>query len=405
MTDKKISFPEFVSLMALFVAIMALSIDTILPAMFLIEKDLNVTKANEIQFIIGILFLGFTFGQIIFGPISDSFGRKSTIYIGLIIFIIGNVLSLGASDFSTMLIGRFLQGFGASSPRVVSLAVVRDRYQGREMARVMSFIMSVFIIVPVIAPSIGQVLLLFSTWHSIFILLLIAALVAFVWTYFRLPETLKREDLKPFNLKTIFTDFVKVVSNKITLGYAICAGLIFGALIGYLNTSWMIFQQYFLVGNLFPLYFAISALSIGAASLTNSMIVRKYGMHLICHYSLITVIITSAIFFALIYNLQEKIQLVYFVIYVAIIFFCMGLLFGNLNALAMEPMGHYAGMASAIIGSISSAISLVIGTTIGQSYNNSPSTLVLGFLCLGILAFIIQFYLSHLKNKIIKFNN
>lgn len=396
--NEKMPFAEFVSLMALFVAIMALSIDTILPAMYMIEQDLHLTRPNEIQFIIGILFLGFTFGQIIFGPISDSFGRKLTIYSGLLIFILGTILSLVAKDFQMMLVGRFLQGFGASSPRVVSLAIVRDRYQGREMARVMSFIMSVFIIVPVIAPAIGQLFLLFSTWHSIFILFLVAAVIAFTWTYFRLPETLKKEDLKAFDFKTIKYDFIKVITNKITLGYAICAGLIFGALIGYITTSRQIFQDYFLVGNLFPLYFAISALSIGIASFTNSQIVRKYGMQKISHYSLLTVIFISAIFLFFVYNQPDKIELPCFVIYAATIFFCMGLLFGNLNALAMEPMGDYAGMASAIIGSISSAISLVIGTAIGQSYDNSPMPLILGFLTLGILAFIIQLYLSNQKN-------
>jgi DHA1 family bicyclomycin/chloramphenicol resistance-like MFS transporter len=391
--DKKISFAEFIGLMALYVALMAMTIDTILPALLIIGEEFNVVKENETQYIVSLLFLGFTFGQIIYGPISDSFGRRFTIYIGLVIFIIGNILSLTAESFSMMLFGRFLQGFGAASPRITSIAIIRDLYKGREMARVMSFIMTIFIIIPVIAPSIGQAILLVASWRIIFIIFLICALIAMVWTYMRLPETLKKKDIRPFNLPTIWNDFRKVVSNKITLGYTICAGLVFGALIGYLNSSRQIFQDYFAVGKSFPLYFSISALSIGGSSIFNSMIVRRYGMKLICHYALIVTIIMSAIFVPL--SLQESpIPIWMFMIYMIITFFCMGLLFGNLNALAMEPMAHYAGIASAVVGSLSSGISAITGTLIGQAYNNSLTPILTGFLILSLSSFSLLSWLK-----------
>ena len=389
------SFPEFVFLMALYVALMAMSIDMILPALSLIGKEFHTDNENQMQYIIGMLFLGFTFGQIVYGPIADSFGRKFTIYIGLALFIVGDILCLSASNFTMMLIGRFLQGFGASSPRITSMAIIRDLYKGREMARVMSFIMTVFIIIPVIAPSLGQLILFVANWRIMFIVFLCAALIAMALTYFRLPETLKPQDIRPFNAKAILHDFRMVLSNKITLGYTLCAGLIFGALIGYLTSSPQIFQSYFGVGDSFPLYFGASALSIGAASITNSMIVRRYGMKLICHHALIVMITMSAAFLPLIILQNNIVPIWQFMIYVIVIFFCLGLLFGNLNALAMEPMGHFAGVASAVVGSLSSGISAIIGTIIGQSYNSTLIPIISGFLTLTILAFLLQAWLKN----------
>ncbi len=388
------NFPEFITLMALFISLMAMSIDMILPALALIGQEFSITNENQTQYVIGILFLGFTFGQIIFGPISDSFGRKPTVYIGLVIFIIGCLCSIAATSFPMLLFGRFLQGFGASSPRISCMAIIRDLYKGREMARVMSFVMTIFIIVPVVAPSIGQLILLFANWRMIFAIFFIAALAATLLTIFRLPETLKTNDIRPFNARAIWHDFCKVVSNKITLGYTICAGLVFGALIGYLTSSPQIFQDYFQVGELFPLYFALSALSIGAASITNSMIVRRYGMKFICHRALILMIAMSIIFLALSFLQPEGLPLWQFMIYALVTFFCLGLLFGNLNALAMEPMGHLAGIASALVGSLSSAISVTLGTLIGQAYNGTLMPMFVGFLLLASAAFIVQFWLG-----------
>ncbi len=398
MTHKKEiknSLPEFVTLMALYVALMAMSIDMILPALSMIGKEFNVANENETQYIIGFLFLGFTFGQILYGPLADSFGRKPTVYFGLIFFIFGDILSINSHDFRTMLLGRFLQGFGAASPRIISIAIIRDLYKGADMARIMSFIMTIFIIIPVIAPSIGQAILFIASWRVMFFIFLTAALIVALWTHFRLPETLKPQDVRPFKLKAILSDFAKVFANKITLGYAICAGLSFSALIGYLTSSRQIFQDYFAVGELFPIYFGISALSIGAASIVNSAIVKRYGMKIICNYALITMIAMSALFL-LISSLQPTIAIWQFMLFAIITFFCFGMLYGNLNALAMEPMGHIAGVASAVIGFLSSGISAVIGTVIGQSYNNSLSPIFLGFLLLTTISFVIQKKLNKL---------
>ncbi len=392
--QKKSSFIEFITLMALYVALMAMSIDMILPSLFLMGKDFGIIDQNKMQYVIGVLFLGFTFGQIIYGPLADSFGRKPTVYLGLIIFAIGNILSITAQDYSMMLLGRFLQGFGAASPRIVSIAIIRDLYKGRDMARVMSFIMTIFIIIPVIAPSIGQALLFIVSWRFLFGIFLGAAIIATIWTFIRLPETLKKEDIRPFNLPTIWKDLLEVLGNKITLGYTICTGLVFGAMVGYLASSRQIFQDYFQVGELFPVYFGISALSIGASSVVNSMIVKKYGMKLICHYALIMMMAMSAIFITLSLFQNQQLLLWQFMIFAIITFFALGMLFGNLNALAMEPMGHVAGVAAAVTGFLSSGISAIIGTAIGQSYDNSLTPIFCGFLLLTSSAFFLQMWLS-----------
>ncbi|MBP7709517.1 MAG: multidrug effflux MFS transporter [Rickettsiales bacterium] len=395
--QKKSSFVEFVTLMALYVALMAMSIDMVLPSLFLMGKEFGIADQNQMQYVIGVLFLGFTFGQIIYGPLADSFGRKPTVYFGLIIFAVGNVLSIAAQDYSMMLLGRFLQGFGAAAPRIVSIAIIRDLYKGRDMARVMSFIMTIFIIIPVVAPSIGQALLLVVSWRFLFGIFLAAAIIATIWTFLRLPETLKKQDVRPFNLPTIWKDLLVVLGNKFSLGYTICAGLVFGALIGYLASSRQIFQDYFLAGELFPIYFGISALSIGASSILNSMIVRKYGMKLLCHYALILMMVMSVALIAVSILQNHQVLLWQFMIFAVVTFFALGMLFGNLNALAMEPMGHIAGVAAAVTGCLSSGISAIIGTAIGQSYNNTLTPIFWGFLLLSSAAFFLQVWLAKQK--------
>ncbi len=394
------SFREFITLMAVMVSIMALSLDAVLPILSVAGHDLSVASDNQTQYIIGMLLFGVTLGQLLYGPLADSYGRKPSVYLGLLIFICGCVLSLFSTSFSVMLIGRFLQGFGAAAPRVASIAIVRDRFAGREMARVMSFVMAVFIFVPVIAPALGEIVMSLSHWRMVFALFVAIAVFIAAWTALRLPETLKPEDRHPFNLKDIGNSFKIVLTNTQTLGHTISAGLIFGCLIAYLSSARQIYQDYYHTGNLFAFYFALSAMSVGVASLVNSGIVRRLGMHLISRIGLIALICVSALFLAtdLLYTTQTP--LLYFMLFAVLSFFTLGLLFGNLNAMAMEPMGHQAGIASSVIGALTSAISTIIGSLIGQAYDMTLTPLTLGFLVMGLAAFAVEMRLSALRNKI-----
>jgi DHA1 family bicyclomycin/chloramphenicol resistance-like MFS transporter len=170
---------EFISLMAVLMSLVALAIDAVLPALTHIGESLGVESANSTQLIITVFFIGMSFGQMIYGPISDSFGRKKALYLGMCIFLLGSVVSLVSITFTSMLIGRACQGFGISSCRVISLAMIRDKFEGREMARIMSLIMVFFIMVPAVAPSLGQVILFYADWRAIFFLVVVVAVIGF----------------------------------------------------------------------------------------------------------------------------------------------------------------------------------------------------------------------------------
>lgn len=389
-SEKGMPFAEFVLLMALMVSVMALSIDAILPAMGKIGSDLGVLDENKAQYVIGALFLGMTFGQVIYGPLSDSFGRKRMIFIGLVFFLAGSLLSGLAQNFTIMLIGRLLQGFGAAAPRTVSTAVVRDLYHGREMARIISFIMAVFILIPAVAPALGQAILLVAGWRVIFVILFLNGLITLLWMSWRLPETLPMEKRKRFDRVTILKGVREVISDRITRGYTLCAGLVFGVMVGYLSTARQIFQEYFHVGDMFSVYFAMLALAIGGASILNSFIVRRLGMRKICHYALLGLVVVSSIFCLVESVSGHIVPLWQFMVFALLAFFCMGLVFGNTNAAAMEHMGHIAGVATAVIGSVSSAVAVIFGTLIGQFYNGTLMPIGIGFLCLSSAAFFMQ---------------
>lgn len=377
-------FFEFVVLIALIISLVALSIDAMLPALPEIASDLNFENVNDAQFVISILFLGMGFGQIIFGPLSDTIGRKPAINIGFIIFILGCLLSIFAQDFDDMMIGRFFQGLGAAGPRIVSIALVRDNYEGREMARVMSFVMTIFILVPVIAPSIGQLIIAYSDWHSIFIMFLLLSVIAMIWSSLRLPETLPLERRIRFSTVQTIRHIKDICSIPAVMGYTITMGLIFGAFVGYLSSAQQIFQVQYALGNQFALYFGVLASSIGLATLFNAQLVMRFGMRRLSRIAMIIIVLLSALFFLLAQHYQGHPPLAALMAYLLGVFFCMGILFGNLNALAMEPLGRIAGLGAAVVGSISTLLSVALGVIVASAYDGTVLPLVAGFAVLSI---------------------
>jgi MFS transporter, DHA1 family, multidrug resistance protein len=387
MKNKKASgpgFAEFITLTAIMMSLVALSIDTMLPALSAIGMDLGVTSKNTSQLIISIFFLGMASGQLLYGPISDSNGRKPAIYLGYGLFIIGCILSLSATSFPLMLAGRFLQGFGTAGPRIVSIAIVRDQYEGSSMARVMSFVMTVFILVPIVAPAIGQGILLFSGWRAIFGTFLALGLLSLVWFAFRQPETLKQENRIPFSFKRMTATVRTILDNRSALGYSITAGLVSGFFLGYLNSAQQIFQEEYALAERFPLFFAALALSIGGASFFNARLLLHHTMQSLSTRALLTISGMSASFLLLILLQENHPPLWQLMLYLFLTFFSTGILFGNLNALAMETLGSIAGIGAGIAGSLSTFISLIAGTVIGQSYNGTVLPLTAGFLLLSV---------------------
>lgn len=379
---------EFTVLMALLMSIVAISIDAMLPALGVIAGDLHLSNANHAQYIIGFIFIGMALGQLVAGPLSDGLGRKKLLYMGIVIYLAGSVICYFSDTLEIMLVGRFIQGVGVAGPYVSSVSIVRDKYAGRRMARVMSIIMMIFIMVPAIAPSLGQAIMHFSSWRDIYILYVLYALAISLWIFLRLEETLPCERRIPFHMKNIMAGFKEVIQNRTTLSYTVCMGICFGSFMGYLNSSQQIFQDQFAQGDMFAIWFGVLALVLGASSLLNSRLVERLGMHYICLRSFLAITLASAVFLGL--HAIADIELWMFLIYAAVIFFSFGLVFGNLNALAMEPMGHIAGIASAVIGSVSSVISMGLGATIGQLYNTTLVPVTTGFLLLGTLCILIM---------------
>jgi DHA1 family bicyclomycin/chloramphenicol resistance-like MFS transporter len=377
------SFAEFVVIISLMISLTALSIDAMLPALPEIGSDLQVQDANDRQLVVSVIFLGLAIGQLFFGPLSDTTGRKPAVYAGFALYIAGALVSATAVSFTVLLVGRLMQGLGISGPRAVTLALVRDRYEGRAMARVMSFVMAVFILVPMVAPGLGQAILLFSGWRAIFGGFVLIALITLVWFGLRMPETLASEHRAPFSLRRIVDAALEILRNRTAIGYTISAGLISGAFLGYLNSSQQIFQEQYALGDLFPLYFAVISFSIGLASLLNARLVMRFGMRFLVRWSLVIIVGLSIFAFAIGLLAAGQPLLWFLMAYIMMAFFCVGVLFGNQNALAMEPLGHLAGIGAAVVGSLSTLISMPLGVIIGQSYDGTVIPLIVG---IGVLS-------------------
>jgi DHA1 family bicyclomycin/chloramphenicol resistance-like MFS transporter len=383
-------FGEFVALMACMTALVALSIDAMLPALATIAQELGAQRANDSQLVISLIFLGLSVGQIFYGPLSDSVGRKPAIYLGIVIYIIGCLLALFATTFSVLLVGRFLQGVGTAGPRSVAIALVRDQYAGRAMARVMSFVMTVFILVPIIAPLLGQGILLVAHWRAIFALYLVLAVLVGGWFALRQPETLSHERRIRFQVGQILGAFREVFVNRVALGYTVMAGLASGGFVGYLNSAPQIFQTQYALGAQFPLYFAVLALALGGASFVNAQLVMRFGMRALSRWSLVTLGALSLLYLLLAWRFAGHPPLWSLMAYLLLSFFAVGILFGNLNARAMEPLGHIAGVGAAVVGSLSTLLSAILGGLIGQSYNGTVLPLVGGFALLSLLSLLVM---------------
>jgi DHA1 family bicyclomycin/chloramphenicol resistance-like MFS transporter len=390
----RLSVGEFVSLMAILTSLLALSIDAMLPALPDIGTDLAVENPNNTQLIVSSMFFGFAAGQILFGPLSDSFGRKPIVYMGLSLFIVGDVISIMSSDFTTMLIGRVLQGIGVAGPRVVSIALVRDQFEGRAMARIMSLIMMVFIAVPALAPALGQSILYIAPWRYIFGFILSLAVIAFVWFAIRQPETLPSAKRVRFSLRYVFSGICETCANRTAFGYTVTAGLVLGAFIGYLSSAQQIFQDKYDLGDLFPYYFGALALAIGAASYSNARLVQRLGMRVLTWRALQVLCAISTLFAILSYQSNGNISLWAFMIWGVISFYAIGFLFGNFNALAMEPLGHIAGTGAAVIGSFTTFISLAFGVYIGQMFDGTALPLFSGFATLAAASIATMYWIE-----------
>ena len=388
----RLPYWEFVILVSIMFGMIAFGTDTMLPAFPNIAKDLNLSNVNKAQLIISSFILGTGIGQLISGPISDTFGRKPIITIGLSIFIIACCIAYYAKSLELMLVARFIQGLGVSAPRTVTMALIRDLYSGRKMAQVMSLAMAIFVLVPALAPSLGQILFINFGWRSIYIAFIFFALLGLIWLNLRQPETLPISERKKLKANEYFDAFKLVITNASVVKYTLTLALGFGALFGYLNSAQQIFVDTFSAGMKFPLYFAIISILAAPASFINASLVMKYGMRLLATIGFALQIIFAVIILVILNTstLADHLFLTVFVIWSTIAFFLKGLYFGNLNALAMEPMGKIAGMASAIIGASATMVGILIAIFIGLAFNGTATPVLLGYIICSTAALFLM---------------
>lgn len=397
-SSKKISDREFIALMAVIMSLVALAIDSILPALVQISSDLNVTDLNDAQWVISAVFFGMSAGLMFYGPLSDAFGRKPILYIGVAIFLVGDIISIIADDLTIMIIGRFLQGFGGAACRVITVAMVRDRFEGADMARFMSLIMMIFILVPALAPSVGQFILFFATWQYIFWFMFAFGLGAILWFHFRQYETLSIDQRHEFSFVSIITNAIQVTKNPISMAFTLAAGIIFGSFVGYLNSAPQIMQGKYQLGDMFAIYFGILAFAYGFSSYLNAKFINRYGMETICFVALSTLTITSLLYTVYLTFFGQDISFFWFMVYLLITFFSMGPLFGNFNSMSMQPFGHIAGVATSVISSIQTLCAVTVGAIVGQLYDGTVEPLINSFLICGIVTLII-FTFGRKKSK------
>jgi len=379
-------FPEFVGLIAMMMALNALAIDAMLPALPAIGEALGVASENSRQWIITAYLLGFGAAQIVYGPLADRFGRKPVLMIGLGLYVLFGALAAFAPTFETLIAARVGAGVGAAALRVLAVSIVRDRYSGRQMARVMSLSFLVFLGVPILAPTLGQAVLTVAPWPWVFGILALGGAAFGVWAALRLPETLHVEDRMPIQMGRIASAFRTALTNRQSIGYTLAMTVISGALFGFINSSQQIFYDVFKAPQLFTTVFALVAGGIAIASLLNARLVERLGSRLISHSALLAFIAVSSVHAVVTLMGHENIWT--FAILQALTMFCFGLIAGNFGSMAMEPMGHIAGTASSAQGFISTIGGALFGFAIGQSFNGSAAPMVIGFVIMGVLALV-----------------
>ena len=389
---------EFIVIMAALMSLVSLAIDALLPAMTNIGDTIGITDATNNQLLITMIFLGLGFGQLISGPLSDSYGRKPIIYIGFIVFVFASLICVFSTSLEMMIVGRILQGIGLSAPRTISIAMIRDRFSGNYMAKVMSFVVAIFILVPVVAPALGKIMLDLYGWQSIFYSQLLFGLAVMLWLWRRQPETLKKENKRDFKLALLIAGLREFIKHKNAVIFTFFSGCITGSFMVYLSASQLIFEQQYNLKDAFPFIFAGIALFIGIATFLNGTFVVRLGMFkLVSIFTLIFTLIPFVYIF--LYSGETNPSIYVLVTFFGLQFFAIAFLFGNTRALAMEPIGHIAGIGAAINGFVSTIMAVPIATLIGSFINTTALPLFIGFFVCGVIALLLIQYLNFSNRK------
>ncbi len=375
---------EFIGLMALIMATVAFAIDSMIPALPAIGASLNVAHDNDRQFVIGAFLIGFGISQLFAGTLSDRFGRRPVLLISITGYAIFSLAAAFAPSFELLIAARMAQGAGAAGGRVLVTSIVRDRYVGRQMARVMSLAVIVFMAAPVLAPSVGQLILLVAPWRWIFVALAAIGVAIVLWAALRLPETLATDRRLAITPARIRKSYAMVLSDRQSNGYTLASAFISGALMSFIHSVQQIFADVFHAPELLALVFGAVAVAMAIGSLINSRLVVRLGMRFIGHWALIGFTLFGGIHLAVALSGHESVTS--FALLQAAAMGCFGLAAANFGALAMEHVGEVAGTAGSLQGAFSTIVSAAIGITVGQQFDGTTVPLYIGFFLCGLAA-------------------
>jgi DHA1 family bicyclomycin/chloramphenicol resistance-like MFS transporter len=374
-------------MMAAIFGLQAMGIDIMLPALEIVGDHYQISEENDQQLVIFAFILGFGFPQLIFGPLADRFGRKILLQLSLVGYFITSFTSMFAPSFTTLLIIRFLQGISCAGTRVTAGAIIRDLSKGRSMASILSLVYTVFMIVPIIAPALGTGIMAIMDWRWVFGILGVFAAVMFVWVQFRLPPTLDDADKKPFSFEQILSAFKAVATHRITAGYMIASGIIFGCLFAFIGASEQVFDEVFGRGDKFYLYFAGIAGMLAVMTFSNSKIVERFGMRRISHAVVLCFICLSMINLFYMHFIGQAFW-VFYILFV-LTFGCFGMMGANFSSLALEYMGDIAGTANAVYGFSTITLSGGLGFLAARSFDGTVRPLLIAYVLLGLASLVV----------------
>ena len=359
-----------------------------LPALPEIAGELSPAKPNRAQLVLTAFVLGMGIGTLVAGPVSDALGRKATITGAIGLYIAGAVLAIYASSLELLLAARVIQGLGAAGPRIVSMAMMRDLFEGRAMARIMSFVMMIFVLIPSVAPSIGALIIAGFGWRGVFGAFIVFGLIGAFWLNLRQEETLAVENRRPLNVASLKEAFVEVVSHRMVRLYIAVLTLGFGQMFAFLSSIQQIYAEIFDKAESFPLWFAVGGILSGGGTILNATLVMRLGMRrlAIAAYAAQTVIAGGILLVSVLGLMPDVLAFPVFWLWSISIFFMAGLTFGNLNALALQPMGHIAGMAASVVGAMATVLAVAIAAPIGLAFNGTLVPLTVGTLICSALA-------------------